>query len=253
MFEQSFVGVSAKTNRGAPLALSLILQFSLVGTALLVPLLNPEILPRAVWSALPLAAPPPPPPPPAPAQVMRQVIKTVRSVMAGAVMMLPARIPEKVRIIDDGELTAAVSGSRDGVIGGLPTGVPDGVVRSVMSDAARALPPPATAEPMKVVEGPKPVIRQKIGGNVQEAMLISRVIPVYPVLARQARVEGKVVFAAVIGVHGTIQSLRVKSGPALLVQAAMDAVKQWRYRPTLLNGDPCEVDTVIEVNFTLNR
>ncbi len=253
MFEQSFVGVAAKTNRGAPLALSLILQFSLVGTALLVPLLNPEILPRAVWSALPLAAPPPPAPPPAAAPVMQQVMKTVRSVMAGAVMLLPTRIPEKVRIIDDGEMTAAVSGTKDGVIGGMQNGVPDGVVHSVMSDAARMAPPPAVAEPAKAAAAPKPIIRQKIGGNVQEAMLISRVIPVYPVLARQARVEGKVVFAAVISVHGTIQSLKVMSGPALLVQAAMDAVKQWRYRPTLLNGDPCEVDTVIEVNFTLNR
>jgi protein TonB len=79
------------------------------------------------------------------------------------------------------------------------------------------------------------------------------VIPPYPPLARQARVEGKVVFRAVIAPSGAVENIQLVSGHALLVQAAADAVKKWLYKPTLLNGVPCRVDTVIEVNFRLNR
>lgn len=252
MFEQSFVGVSVKSHRGWPVVASLTIQFSLVGAALLVPLLNPEILPRAVWSALPLAAPPPPPPPPAAAPVVEQVMRTVRSVMDGARMLLPAAIPRKVAIIDDGDLVQASSGVQNGVPGGMQGGVPDGVVGSVM-DSIRVAPPPPVAHEAPPAPKAKEVIRVRTGGNVQDALIVHRVIPVYPVLARQARIEGKVVFKAVISAQGLIQSLQLVSGHPLLVDAAREAVRQWRYRPTLLNGDPCEVDTVIDVVFTLNR
>ena len=250
MFEHSFVGASVKTNRGWPVVASLTIQFSLVGAALLVPLVNPEILPRAVWTALPLAAPPPPAPPPAAAPVVEQVMRTVRSVMDGARMLLPRAIPPRVAMIDDGELTQ-LPGVQGGVPGGMPGGVPDGVVSSALEAAKTVAPPPVPHE--TPAAKPRETPRLKTGGNVQDALIVHRVMPVYPPLARQARVEGKVVFKAVINARGLIQSLQLVSGHPLLVEAARDAVRQWRYRPTLLNGDPCEVDTVIEVNFTLNR
>jgi protein TonB len=84
-------------------------------------------------------------------------------------------------------------------------------------------------------------------------MLINRVTPVYPPLARQTRISGTVRLHALIAKDGTVQQLEVMSGHPLLVQAALDAVKQWRYRPTLLNGEPVEVDTTIDVIFTLNQ
>jgi TonB family protein len=95
--------------------------------------------------------------------------------------------------------------------------------------------------------------RIKVGGNVQGAMIVSKVPPVYPALAKQAAVSGVVQLSAVLAKDGTVQELHVLSGPPLLIQAAMDAVKQWVYRPTLLNGNPVEVETTIDINFTLNQ
>ncbi len=88
---------------------------------------------------------------------------------------------------------------------------------------------------------------------MQSARIINRIQPVYPPLARQTRISGTVRLHAIIGKDGTIQSLEVMSGHPLLQQAALDAVRQWRYQPTLLNGDPVDVDTTIDVIFSLNQ
>jgi protein TonB len=85
-----------------------------------------------------------------------------------------------------------------------------------------------------------------------QGMLIDKVIPAYPAIARATHMSGVVVLQATISRTGTIENLRVMRGPAMLRQAALDAVKQWRYRPYLLNGQPVEVETAVEVNFTLN-
>ena len=83
--------------------------------------------------------------------------------------------------------------------------------------------------------------------------MVKKIKPVYPPLAKQARIQGTVILNAIISKDGTIQNLTVASGHALLVQAALDAVKQWVYQPTLLNGEPVEVTTEIDVNFTLSQ
>jgi TonB family protein len=93
--------------------------------------------------------------------------------------------------------------------------------------------------------------RVRVGGNVQASQLISRVEPVYPPLAKQAKIQGTVELSVVIGKDGKVQDLRVIRGHPLLVQATLDAVKNWVYKPTLLNGEPVEVSTEISVNFTL--
>jgi protein TonB len=92
-----------------------------------------------------------------------------------------------------------------------------------------------------------------VGGNVQAANLIRKVTPVYPPLAKQARIQGVVHFTAIIGKDGTIQNLTLLTGHPLLVEAARQAVSQWQYKPTLLNGEPVEVVTQIDVNFTLSQ
>ena len=92
----------------------------------------------------------------------------------------------------------------------------------------------------------------RVGGNVQASKLINQPKPVYPPLAKAARVQGTVKFQATIGKDGKIENLQLLGGPPLLVQAAMQAVQQWTYQPTLLNGDPVDVITTIDVNFTLN-
>ena len=120
-----------------------------------------------------------------------------------------------------------------------------------MPSAAPPPPPPPAKK-----EEPKPVTPQriKIGGQVQQANLIKQVKPVYPPLAKQARISGVVHLSAIISKDGTIQELKALPGAhPLLVPAAIEAVKQWVYKPTMLNGEPVEVVTTIDVNFTLNQ
>jgi protein TonB len=93
----------------------------------------------------------------------------------------------------------------------------------------------------------------RVGGNVQSANLLSKVTPVYPPMAKQARIQGTVSLTATIGLDGHVQNLQVISGHPLLVPAALEAVKQWVYKPTLLNNQPVSVITQIDVNFTLNE
>jgi protein TonB len=94
---------------------------------------------------------------------------------------------------------------------------------------------------------------QRIGGNVMQSKIASRVTPAYPALAKQQGVEGTVRFEATIDKDGHVSALSVVSGPPLLIQSAVDAVKQWVYDPTLLNGEPVSVVTTIDVNYTLTQ
>jgi protein TonB len=110
-------------------------------------------------------------------------------------------------------------------------------------------PPPAPAVPPLTPANP----RIRVDGNLQAAKLVKQVAPVYPPLAKTARVQGAVRFQAIIGKDGVIRNLDVIGGAALLQQAAIDAVKQWTYRPTLLNGQAVEVSTTIEVRFSLGQ
>ncbi len=135
-----------------------------------------------------------------------------------------------------------------GVVGGVPGGVPGGPMGGVlggviggMLSAAPPPPPPKAAAPKRI----------RVGGQVEAAKLIFQPKPEYPPLAKMARIQGTVRLEAVISKDGTIQDLKVVSGHPLLVKAALEAVQRWRYQPTLLNGEPVEVVTEIDVNFTL--
>ena len=106
------------------------------------------------------------------------------------------------------------------------------------------------AEPPPVVPAPIPRIRQT---QIQEAMILSQPRPVYPSLAAMARIQGDVTLHAIIDREGRVAELQVVSGHPVLVQAALAAVRTWRYRPTRLNGEPVEVETTITVSFVLGR
>jgi protein TonB len=144
-----------------------------------------------------------------------------------------------------------VAGVVGGVPGGVAGGTPGGVLGGIIGSVPSAAPPPP---PVKKEE-PKPATPQriKVGGNVQQARLVRQPRPVYPPLAKQARIQGVVKLSAIISKDGTVQHLEVISGHPLLVPSALEAVKQWVYQPTLLNGEPVEVVTQIDVNFTLSQ
>ncbi|MBZ5631440.1 MAG: TonB family protein [Acidobacteriia bacterium] len=243
MFEDSLIesGGRLKSKRGATTVLSFALQALLLGILILIPLIYTEALPKQQLMTF-LVAPPPPPPPPPPAAMAVKVVRQVVSEIANGQLRTPTKIPEKVQMIKEEEAPPPVSGI-GGVVGGVPGGVPGGsmggVIGGIIGSAPVAVPKVATP------------VRVRVSQGVSQGLLIHQVRPTYPPLARQARIQGSVVLQAVIAKDGTIQGLHVVSGHPMLTTAAVDAVKQWRYKPYFLNGEPVEVETQITVNFTL--
>jgi periplasmic protein TonB len=242
MFEEmveSTVGAKKRTNKPYTVFLSMGLQVGFLAILILIPLIYTEALPKTLMSSILLAPPPPPPPPPPPAPVVH--IKPQVHLMDAGKLVAPKVIPKEVKIIKEDATPPDVAGVSGGVVGGVSGGSMGGVIGGVIGGAGGAPPPP-----------PKPnVTRTRVGGAVQAAKLVNKVQPMYPPLARQTRISGTVRLHAIIAKNGTVEQLSVESGHPLLVQAALDAVKQWRYQPTLLNGDPVEVDTEIDVIFSL--
>ncbi len=251
MFEHVLVAEASRTNRSWTLLVSSGMQVGLVATLCVLPLLNTDLLPKTTLQMMMVApVPPPPPPPPAPAsEQMRQTHPVARRQFDGLHLSQPPRIPEKVAVLVSDELPPATAYAGGGVPGGVEGGIPGGLLSMAPQLAQLAPVPPPPAKP---VEKAAQITRLTVGGVVQDARIINKVIPLYPPLARQARISGTVRFTAIIARDGTIQNLTFISGHPLLVQAATDAVRQWRYRPTLLNGEPVEVIAPIEVVFKLN-
>ena len=251
MFEQTFVDGTGKTKTPFTVMVSFLLQCLLIGIAILIPLIYTDTLPRTQLTSFLVAPPPPPPPPPPPAAAPVKAVRIIPRQFDAGRLMAPKVIPKEIAMIKEDELPPPTAGGV-GVVGGIPGGVaggsPGGVIGGIISNIPQAAPPPPPPK-----EAPKPVVVQRIrvGGNVQQAKLVSQPKPVYPPLARQARISGVVRFNAVIGTDGRIQNLTLVQGHPLLVPAAQEAVKQWVYQPTLLNGEPVEVVTQIDVNFTL--
>jgi len=254
MFEQTFVEGTGKTNKTWTVLVSFIGQLILLGIAVLIPMIYFDALPKNQLTSFLVAPPPPPPPPPPPAATVKPVKVIPRQFDAGK-LMAPKVVPKEIAVIKEEELPPA-SAAGMGVVGGVPGGVPGGQAGGVLGGILGSVPQVAPPPPPPVKkEEPKPVVPQRIrvGGQVQAAMLIRQPRPLYPPLAKQARISGTVKLNAIIAKDGSIMNLSVISGHPLLVPAALEAVKQWVYRPTLLNGEPVEVVTQIDVNFTLSQ
>jgi len=242
MFEDSLMesGGRFRSKRGTTTAISFVLQILLIGVLVLLPLIFTEALPRQQLMTF-LVAPPPPPPPPPPAAAEVRIVKKIQSELDNGQLRTPTAIPKKIQMIKEDEPppTTGVAGVVGGVPGGVPGGSMGGVLGGMLSSTPVAIPKAATPQRVRVSQG------------VSQGLLIHKVQPVYPPLARQARIQGMVVLQAMIGKDGTIQNLHVVSGHPMLTGAALDAVKQFRYKPYYLNGEPVEVETTINVNFTL--
>ncbi len=237
------VYTAAKTEnwKRATFPLAYMLESIVIGLVVLVPLMKTEALPTAQLMTFLVAPPPPPPPPPPPAAAP---VRIIHRVTAEDLMKAPTVIPKTINPVKDEpeRPPQAAVGVVGGVPGGMPGGSPGGVLGSILT--ANAPPPP-----------PKPTTpkRIRVGGDVESARLIFQPKPEYPPLAKMARIQGVVKLEAIINKDGTIQDLKVIQGHPLLVKAATDAVAKWRYQPTLLNGEPVDVVTEIDVNFTLSE
>lgn len=238
MFEDSLVESSGKLAGGNPwtAAASFALQILLSGTVILISLIYTEVLPKQQLISM-LEAPAPPEVAVATRAVVRSGKQT--SEFDHNVLQLPREIPRSIAIVRDDEPPA---GNAIGIVSSLPVGTPNGATYSVPEIV-----------PNKPVLPLGPAVQKlRVSSGVAQGLLIRKAEPQYPSLARQARIQGTVVLQAVIGKDGTVQNLRVVSGHPMLIQAAIDAVKQWLYKPYSLNGEPIEVETQINVNFTLS-
>ncbi len=245
MFEELVVSSPnpQKTNKRWTVALSMVFEVSFLAILILIPLIYTEALPKTMMATMLTAPPPPPPPPPPPVAATVVHVKPQAHLMDAGKLVAPKVIPKDVKIIKEEAEPDMGMGAVGGVPGGVAGGQMGGVIGGVIGGMGGAPPPPK----------PKQTGPLRVGGNVQADRIINRVQPVYPPLARQTRISGTVRLHAIIGKDGTIQQLEVLNGHPLLQQSALEAVRQWRYQPTLLNGEPVEVDTTIDVIFSLNQ
>ena len=242
MFESALVESSGKLKSKSRywMLATFALNALLLAVAILVPLLRPEALPRTFLTATLTVPPPPAPAPPTPSV---QVVHATRSVAPLDAMTAPTRVPKTIDR-DQEPLPPALASA--GVASGAMTAssnAPDGVTGSLAISTAPVV---VAKQPDK----PKPNRPLTISSGVAAGAILTKTTPAYPAIAKAARVSGAVVLRAVISKIGTIESLQVVSGPEMLRAAAFDAVRQWRYRPYLLNGEPLEVDTTVTVNFS---
>ncbi len=243
MFEDSLIESGNRfraKRRLSTTILSFVLQVMLIGILILIPLIYTDALPKTQLMTFLVAPPPPPPPPPPPAAAPVKVVK-MQSELINGQLRTPTKIPEKVQMIKEEEAPPdlGAGGVPGGVPGGIPGGSAGGVIGGIISSTPVAVPKVATPQRVRVSQG------------VSQGLLIRRVQPNYPPLAKQARIQGQVVLQAEISKDGTIQNLQLISGHPMLAPAAIEAVKQWRYKPYLLNGEPVAVETTVLVNFSL--
>jgi periplasmic protein TonB len=229
--------VAHRTQQSKTLPVSLALHTIAAALIVIVPLLSADQLPDPASAVKaffvePMAAPAPPPPPPPPAARPANAPKVIPKPILENKFVAPVEVPEE--ITPEESIDMGVEGGAGGVEGGVPGGVVGGIVGG-LPDA----PPP-------------PVQAVRVGGQIKEPKKLKNVSPVYPDIAKQARVQGVVILECTISPQGKVTDVKVLRGIPLLDSAATDAVKQWVYTPTLLNGVPVPVIMTVTVNFKLS-
>jgi protein TonB len=213
---------------------SILAHVILFAVVIIIPLMATDVLPTPPTMMAFVGAPPPPPPPPPPPAPAAPQPKVVPQPVTNP-NAAPVEAPKEIVP----EAPPPSIGVSEGVPGGVEGGVPGGVVGGVVGGLPAAPPPPPPAAPVRV------------GGNIKPPTKTHDVRPVYPPIAQSARVQGVVIIEATIGADGRVKDTKVLRSIPLLDQSAVDAVKQWRFTPTLLNGVPVPVIMTVTVNFTL--
>ena len=230
-------GSERRLRRGS-LLFSVSMQCLVLGILILIPLIYTDVLPLGQLISNTMIAPPPPPPAPAAPRPTH-----ISSNLANGQLIAPTAIPTKIKMIHEEEAPPSGDGVIGGVLGGVPGGQLGGAMGGVLGGIISTHPPVVPA----VVPG-----RVQVSQGISEDMLLTRVEPEYPRIARLGHVAGTVMLRAIISKEGVIENLHALSGNPGLIESAMAAVRQWRYKPYLLNGTPVEIETTVTVNFHLD-
>jgi periplasmic protein TonB len=223
------------------------LHIVILATLIIVPLYTTGTIQLGKYDDTPLVVPPaaPPPPPPAAGRAVapRMTSKRPKLAYTQGKLSSPASIPKTISL--DNEAAAPdLSGVEGGVPGGVPGGQLGGSLGGVVGGTGTStpIPPPQQPPARRIV---------RVGSNLKAPRQTFSVQPEYPVLARQTHISGTVVINAVLDEHGNVVGARALSGHPLLIPAALKAVLQWKYEPTLLNGTPVAVEMEVTVHFSL--
>ncbi len=236
-------------RRAASLLISLFCHVVFICIFVLIPLVFLNVIDTSVLTFV-MAAPQPPPPLPPPVPPLDET-RARPAPPVRTVYKAPGEIPHGVeRFIDPPPLPENVPGLGTSIVGLIPSGVLGTGSGVALRPVGELLPQPPSLPPPPKPKERNPVF---IGGNVQESKLIRRVDPVYPQMARIARVSGTVILQVIVDEEGNVSEVKVLQGNPLLTDEAVRAVRQWKYSPTLLNGEPIPVTATVTVNFTLTH
>ena len=244
LLEENHIKTGSRTLSGA---IAVLLHVVVIAGPILAGLYYTDSININQFALTKLVAPPPPPPP-ATGEVIKPKVVHHMLMNAGK-LIVPTVIPKHIAEIKEAPLEHDSFG---GVAGGVPGGVPGGqlggvlggVIGGVLNTAARPVPPPPSIKP----NGPV-----RVGGHVRQPKAIVIVQPQYPLLAREGHIQGQVRIDAVLDQQGNVVEMKVISGPPLLYQAALDALKKWKYEPTYLNDQPIAVQMVVTITFQLGQ
>lgn len=222
------------------------IQSSILVVMILLPLYYTDAIDLKQFTTTFLVAPPPPPPPPPPVtQAIVKAPKVTVKLMQSGKLMAPSAIPKQVAMLKEEDFAPdAGVGVMGGVPGGVPGGQAGGVIGGILSGTPKAYIPPA---PTSLPKAPV-----RVGGRVMAPRAIMAPDPIYPSLAKQARISGDVVIDAVIDANGNVVEMQVLAGHPLLVPAGLDALRKWKYQPTILNDEPVPVQLIVTIKFRLN-
>jgi periplasmic protein TonB len=191
----------------------------------------------AFVAAAPAPSPPPPPPPPA-AKAVKAAQTPKPAPTTGPTFTVPSEIPVGIQPESGIDL-----GDEGGVVGGVEGGIPGGVLGGILGGMINEAPPPPPPPP--------PAKPRRVGGDIQAPALVHRVEPEYPGAAVAGKISGTVILEATVNEAGAVTDVTVLRSILLLDQAAVKAVKQWRYQPLILNGQPAPFILVVTLTFTL--
>jgi protein TonB len=244
LLEQNPMRSGSKT---LDVAIAVMLHVVVIGTPILLGLFFTDTINIRQYASMMLVAPPPPPPPPPAASAVIKVAPIHRTFMSSGKLLAPTVIPKEIAQLKEAPLEPDAFG---GVAGGVPGGVPGGQMGGVIGGVIGGMLNTGAKPPLPTGKPNAPI---RVGGRVKPPKPISQVHPVYPLLAKQARVQGLVQIDAILDEQGNVIDMKIVSGPRLLYQAALDALKKWKYEPSYLNDQPISVELIVTITFQLGQ
>jgi protein TonB len=241
LLEQNPMRTGSKTLDAA---IAVTLHVFVIGTPILLGLFYTDTINIKQYAAMMLVAPPPPPPA---ASVMIKAAPIHHTFMSAGKLLAPTIIPQEIAQLKEAPLEPDTFG---GVAGGVPGGVPGGQMGGVIGGVIGGVPNIGARPPLPTGKPNAPI---RVGGRVKPPKPISQVQPVYPLLAKQAHIQGQVQIDAILDAQGNVIDMKAVSGPPLLYQAALDALKTWKYEPTYLNDQPIAVEMIVTITFQLGQ